>query len=62
MDFKELMTRCKRGDVDALETLYFQFRPLLLKKSAPDKVFDEDLFQIQCKTFLKCGGGFRMES
>lgn len=60
MDFRDLMIRCKEGDVEALEELFFLFRPLLVKKSKPNKVFDEDLFQMQCKTLLKCVKGFRM--
>ena len=62
MDFKELMTQCKRGDADALEALYLRFKPLLLKKSTLNNVLDEDLFQLQCQTLLQCVKDFRMES
>ena len=61
MDFKELMIRCKQGDEEALEALYYLFKPLLVKKSAPNRVFEEDLFQMQCETLLKCVRGFRLD-
>lgn len=62
MDFDELLVRSKMGDADALEAMYFLFRPLLLRKSIPNNVFEEDLFQMQCETLLKCVRGFRMDA
>ena len=44
MDFKELLTNAQNGQQEAIEALFEMYRPLLLKNSYVDGVFDEDLF------------------
>ena len=43
MNFKDLLLRAKSGDNEALTELLLMYRPLLLKESIVDGVFDEDL-------------------
>lgn len=61
MDFANLMLSSKAGNQSALEQLFFQFRPYLAKKSILNGTFEEDLFQMQCETFLRCVKGFRVD-
>lgn len=60
MNFKDLLLRAKSGDNEALTDLLLTYRPLLLKESIVDGVFDEDLFQELCIVFLKCVRKFRV--
>lgn len=60
MTFKNLLLRAKAGDEKALTELLMMYRPLLLKESIVDGVFDEDLFQELCIVFLKCVRSFRV--
>ena len=60
MNFKDLLLRAKSGDNEALTELLLMYRPLLLKESIVDGVFDEDLFQELCIVFLKCVRRFRV--
>lgn len=60
MTFKNLLLRAKAGDEKALTELLMMYRPLLLKESIVDGVFDEDLFQELCIVFLKCVRRFRV--
>lgn len=60
MNFKDLLLRAKSGDNEALTELLLMYRPLLLKESIVDGVFDEDLFQELCIVFLKCVRKFRV--
>lgn len=60
MDFKKLLLQAKTGDDKALTELLLMYRPLLLKESIVDGVFDEDLFQELCIVFLKCVRRFRI--
>ena len=43
MNFKDLLLRAKSSDNEALTELLLMYRPLLLKESIVDGVFDEDL-------------------
>ena len=61
MDFKELLIRCQSGDRAALEKLYLMFKPLLVKRSLVNGVFDEDLFQKNCETLLRCVKAFQID-
>lgn len=54
MNFKELITRSKAGDQAATEAILNMYRPLLVKESLIDGLFDEDLFQELCITLLHC--------
>lgn len=60
MTFKNLLLRAKAGDEKALTELLMMYRPLLLKESIVDGIFDEDLFQELCIVFLKCVRRFRV--
>lgn len=60
MNFKDLLLRAKSSDNEALTDLLLMYRPLLLKESIVDGVFDEDLFQELCIVFLKCVRRFRI--
>ena len=60
MSFKDLLLRAKSGDNEALTELLLMYRPLLLKESIVDGVFDEDLFQELCIVCLKCVRRFRI--
>jgi len=54
MDFRELLTQCQNGDRTALEELFLMYRPLIVKKSFLNKEFDQDLFQQNSETLLRC--------
>lgn len=60
MTFKNLLLLAKTGDEKALTELLMMYRPLLLKESIVDGIFDEDLFQELCIVFLKCVRRFRV--
>ena len=60
MNFKDLLLRAKSGENEALTELLLMYRPLLLKESIVDGVFNEDLFQELCIVFLKCVRKFRV--
>ena len=62
MNFERLMIRCKAGNRKALEIIFLMFKPLIVKKSMLNGKFEEDLFQLQCETLLKCIKGFRMDN
>lgn len=54
MEFKELLIRAKRGEQNAQEKLLEMYRPLLMKQSIVEGVFDEDLYQELCFRFICC--------
>ena len=60
MNFKNLLLQAKAGDEKALTELLLIYRPLLLKESIVNGVFDEDLFQELSIVFLKCVRKFRI--
>lgn len=60
MTFKELMLRCKENDKAAVDEMLTMYRPLLLKESITDGIFDEDLYQELCLTLLTCVRIFRV--
>lgn len=60
MSFKNLLLQAKTGDEKALTELLLMYRPLLLKESIVDGIFDEDLLQELCIVFLKCVSRFRL--
>ena len=61
MNFKNILLQAKAGEEKALTELLLMYRPLLLKESIVDGVFDEDLFQELCIVFLKCIRLFRIK-
>jgi len=54
MNFMELLTRAKESDAQALTEIAAMYRPLLIKESIVNGVFDEDLYQEQWLTFINC--------
>ena len=60
MRFKDLLLQAKAGDEKAFDELLIMYRPLLLKESIVDGIFDEDLYQELCIVFLRCIKRFRL--
>ena len=60
MIFKELMLRAKENDKTAIGELLTMYRPLLLKESIVDGIFDEDMYQELCLILLSCVQKFRV--
>lgn len=54
MIFRELLKSAKNGDVKAVTALLMMYKPLLVRESIVDGVFDEDLYQELCLVFLRC--------
>lgn len=60
MSFKELLLRAKDSDTQATDALMAMYRPLLIKESILNGVFDEDLYQEFWLTFVACVRKFRI--
>lgn len=60
MDFIALLLSAKSGEMEAYESLFLMYRPLLAKESVVEGRFDEDLFQELCIVFLRCIRGFHV--
>ncbi len=60
MRFKDLLLQAKTGDEKAVTEFLMMYRPLLLKESIVEGVFDEDLYQELCIVFLRCIQRFRL--
>lgn len=60
MDFKELLSESKRGRAQAVNKLLEMYQPLLFKTAIINGIYDEDLYQELCITFLKCLSQFRI--
>lgn len=60
MNFKELMLRAKENEKAAVDEILAMYRPLLLKESIIDGIYDEDLYQELCLTLLNCIRKFRV--
>lgn len=54
MNFEMLLERAKAGDKEAREEIFRMYRPLLIKNSMDQNVFDEDLYQELSATLLNC--------
>ena len=48
MNFKQLLLLAQSGDKRAQEELLEQYRPLLVRESIHQGIFDEDLYQELC--------------
>lgn len=59
MNFEMLLERAKAGDKEAREEIFRMYRPLLIKNSMDQNVFDEDLYQELSATLLNCIQKFR---
>ena len=54
MPFESLLLLAKRGSSAAMEELITMYRPLLLKESVVEGIFDEDLYQEFCIVLIRC--------
>lgn len=54
MNFKELLMLAKSNENFAVKKLLDMYKPLLMKESVVDGIFDEDLYQELQITFLRC--------
>lgn len=54
MNFKELMLLAKSEEDFAIKKLLDMYKPLLIKESILEGVFDEDLYQELQMTFFLC--------
>lgn len=54
MDFEEVLFRAKMNDMWAVEQMIEMYRPLLIKNSLVNGVFNEDLYQELVVELLKC--------
>ena len=54
MSFEDMLLRAKLGDEIARGWLLEKYKPLLIKTSIIDKLFDEDLYQELCIILIKC--------
>lgn len=60
MSFKELLIRAQSGDAQASQDILEMYKPLLVRESILDGVFDEDMYQELCLTLLYCIKKFRI--
>lgn len=60
MNFKELLLMAKGGEHQATTKILEMYRPLLIKTAIIDGIYDEDLYQELCITFLKCISQFKI--
>ena len=60
MNFKDILPQAQAGRETAVEELLTRYRPLLVKESIYDGVFDEELYQELCLILLKCINTFRI--
>ena len=54
MNFREVLLQAKSGEQRTVGTVLDLYKPLLVKESIIDGVFDEDLYQELCMTPLHC--------
>lgn len=54
MSFELLLRQAQKGDKEAQEEIFQMYRPLLIKNSMDNNVFDEDLYQELSATLMNC--------
>lgn len=54
MNFELLLWQAQKGDKSAQEEIFQMYRPLLIKNSMDNNVFDEDLYQELSATLINC--------
>lgn len=59
MEFEEVLRKAQAGDMEAKEEIFRMYRPLLVKNSMDNNVFDEDLYQELSATLLHCIKNFK---
>lgn len=60
MNFRQLLYLAHSGDEHAIEDFLALYRPLLVRESIVNGVFDEDLYQELCITLVNCIRKFRI--
>lgn len=60
MRFRDLFLLAKEGNEDAILELLNIYKPLLVRYSTIKGMFDEDLYQEQCITLLRCISTFEV--
>lgn len=60
MNFENMLFLAQRGSKSAIEDILTLYRPLLIKESIHQGVFDEDLYQELCMTLLNCTRNFHI--
>ena len=60
MDFRKLLLLAKENNSEAVSQILLMYKPLLVKETIVDGVFDEDLYQELCITLMKCIRLFRI--
>ena len=54
MDFEILLRQAQNGDSKAQEEIFRMYRPLIIKNSMDNNIFDEDLYQELSVVLLNC--------
>lgn len=60
MNFEELLPNAQAGGKQEITALLEMYQPLLIKTAIIDGIYDEDLYQELCITFLKCLNQFKI--
>lgn len=60
MNFEELLLNAQAGEKQEIAALFEMYQPLLIKTAIIDGIYDEDLYQELCITFLKCLNQFKI--
>lgn len=60
MNFEELRLNAQAGGKQEITALLEMYQPLLIKTAIIDGIYDEDLYQELCITFLKCLNQFKI--
>lgn len=60
MNFEELLLNAQAGGKQEITALLEMYQPLLIKTAIIDGIYDEDLYQELCITFLKCLNQFKI--
>ena len=60
MNFSDVLAKAKANNEEAIAQLLEMYRPLLIKGSVINGIFDEDLYQEQRMVFKKCIERFKL--
>lgn len=60
MNFEELLLNAQAGGKQEITALLEMYQPLLIKTAIIAGIYDEDLYQELCITFLKCLNQFKI--
>ena len=60
MNFEELLLNAQAGGKQEITVPLEMYQPLLIKTAIIDGIYDEDLYQELCITFLKCLNQFKI--